>query len=122
MVLLLLMVVFFKRKKAYLSLAMSVPLSTFNLLLLAPLCHLVSVDLEEEAFIMKTGESMNCIIDDVGPWLVSCQDYGSSKKWNKFETFAVKRRTPIKDVFFGPKSLMTASLTNFQIESLKLRL
>ena len=91
MVLLLLMVVFFKRKKAYLSLAMSVRLSylslvmslrlsTFNLLLIAPLCHLVSVDLEEEAFIMKTGESMNCIIDDVGPWLVSCQDYGSSKK------------------------------------------
>ena len=73
------MVVFFKRKKAYLSLAMSVRLSV-NLLLIAPLCHLVSVDLEEEAFIMKTGESMNCIIDDVGPWLVSCQDYGSSKK------------------------------------------
>ena len=79
MVLLLLMVVFFKRKKAYLSLAMSVRLSTFNLLVIASLCHLVSVDLEEEAFIMKTGESMNCIIDDVGPSLVSCQDYGSSK-------------------------------------------
>ena len=80
MVLLLLMVVFFKRKKAYLSLVMSLRLSTFNFLLIAPLCHLVSVDLEEEVFIMKTGESMNCIIDDVGPWLVSCQDYGSSKK------------------------------------------
>ena len=100
MVLLLLRMLFFKRKKAYLSLAMSVRLSTFNLLVIASLCHLVSVDLEEEAFIMKTGESMNCIIDDVGPWLVSCQDYGSSKKWNKFEKFAGKRRTPIKKCFF----------------------
>ena len=79
MVLLMLMVVLLKRKKDYLSVVMSVRLSTFNLLLIDSLCHLVSVDLEEEAFIMKTGESMNCIIDDVGPSLVSCQDYGSSK-------------------------------------------
>ena len=74
MVLLLLVEVFFKRTKAYLSLVMSLRLSTFNLLLIASPCHLVSVDLEEEAFITKTGESLNCIIDDVGPWLVSCQD------------------------------------------------
>ena len=83
------------------SLAMSVRLSTFNLLVIASLCHLVSVDLEEEVFIMKTGESMNCIIDDVGPWLVTCQDYGSSKKWNKFETFAFGRRTALFDPIFS---------------------
>ena len=74
MVLLLLVKVFFKRKKAYLSLVMSLCLSTFNLLLIASLCHLVSFDLEEEALIVKTGESMNCIIDGVGPWLGICQD------------------------------------------------
>ena len=74
MVLLLLMEVFFKRKKAYLSLVMSLRLSIFNLLLIASLCHLVSVDLEEEAFIMKIGESMIYINDDIGPKLGSCQD------------------------------------------------